>query len=228
MEDTEFDVALVTAAFGQAALTGWRELSIVEAAQDAGLPLARARARFPGPGAVLMRFGLMADQAALSDMQPEPVARDRLFDALMRRFDVLQQHRAGMVALLDALPKMPGLAFALSGATGRSMGWLLEAAGVSAQGVTGRLRAVGLVTVWLYALRAWKTDDSADLSGTMAALDKALDQAERYASYLGGSSAVAAMDEPDTAMIADEAPPLPSAEEFPPPPPPVEAPPSPM
>ncbi len=59
------------------------------------------------------------------------------------------------------------------------MGWMLEAAGLSAAGLRGVVRAETLVGVWLYALRAWKDDESADLSGTMAAMDKALDQAER-------------------------------------------------
>ena len=87
-----------------------------------------------------MRFGLLADQAALADAPSEPLPRDRLFDLLMRRFDVLQQHRAGMLALLRVLPTDPMLTLALGAATGRSMGWMLEAAGVSAAGLTGRVR----------------------------------------------------------------------------------------
>jgi hypothetical protein len=59
------------------------------------------------------------------------------------------------------------------------MAWMLEAAGLSAAGLRGIVRAKTLVGVWLYALRAWKDDESPDLSGTMAAMDKALDQAER-------------------------------------------------
>ena len=185
MDDTEFDTALVTAAFNQAGLTGWRSLSIVEAAQSAGLPLDRARARFPGPAAVLMRFGVMADQAALTETTTEPRARDRLFDLLMRRFDVLQAHRQGVTSLLEALPTDPLLSLALTAATARSMGWMLEAAGISATGFRGQMRAQGLVGVWLYTLRAWKDDASPDLAGTMAALDKALDQAARFSSMLG-------------------------------------------
>lgn len=187
MEDTVFDQELVAAAFEQAALTGWRGLSIVDAARAAGLPLDRARARCPGPGAVLMRFGLMADQAALAQPSGETLARDRLFDLLMQRFDVLQQHRAGMLALLRYLPTDPILSFGLSAATGRSMAWMLEAAGVSAAGITGQMRVAGLVGVWLYALRAWKDDESADLAGTMSALDKGLDQAEKFARSLPGA-----------------------------------------
>ena len=55
--------------------------------------------------------------------------------------------------------------------------------------------------VWLYALRAWKDDDSADLATTMAALDKALDQAARVSDWLGGQATGAASDSPaDDAM----------------------------
>ena len=130
MQDSEFDQALVAAAFEQACPDGGGGDSASSKPRGwRGLPLDRARARCPGPAAVLMRFGLMADQAALAEMPVEKLARDRLFDLLMRRFDVLQQHRAGMLALLHDLPADPALALALSLATGRSMGWLLEAAG---------------------------------------------------------------------------------------------------
>ncbi len=191
MEDADFDRALVAAAFGQAALAGWRRLSLVQAAAAAGLPLDRVRARFPGTGIVLLRFGVIADQAALAQASSEPLVRDRLFELLMRRFDVLQQHRAGVLALLRALPTDPGLALLLSMTTGRSMAWLLDAAGVSTAGVRGRVRVSGLVGVWLYTLRAWQRDESADLAVTMAALDKALDRAEKLSGLVrdGGAAA---------------------------------------
>ena len=59
----------------------------------------------------------------------------------------------------------------LAAATQASMGWMLEAAGASSSGLTGAVRSQGLGAVWLYALRAWRNDESADLSGTMAALE---------------------------------------------------------
>ncbi len=191
MDDTEYDAALVSAAFAQAGLTGWPSLSVVDAARAAGLPLGPARARFPGPVAVLMRFGLIADAAALAETSAEPSPRERVFDLLMRRFDVLQEHREGMLALLRTLPLNPVLSLMLAGATLRSMGWMLDAAGVSVAGLRGQVRANALVGVWLYALRAWQRDESADLAGTMAALDKALDQAERFSGLLGGGASPA-------------------------------------
>lgn len=197
MDDTEFDAALVAAAFAQAAETGWPGLSIVEAARRVGLPLDRARTRFPSPGAVLRRFGVLADAAALAEPATEANPRERIFDLLMRRFDVLQQHRAGMLALLRVLPLHPVLALGLGAATLRSMAWMLETAGLSAAGLRGLVRAEALVGVWLYALRAWKDDDSLDLAGTMAALDRALDQADRLFDMLAPRSVPPADDAMD-------------------------------
>lgn len=189
MNDTEFDHALIASAFEQAALRGWSGLSIAEAARDAGLPLARARARFPGRTALLLRFGVLADQAALGDSGGEIEPRERLFDLVMRRFDALQQHRDGMLALLRALPADPGTALLLYGANLRSMKWMLDGAGVPSGGIVGALRVHGLLAIWLGALRAWERDESPDLSGTMAAVDGGLEQAVRAEGWLPGGPA---------------------------------------
>jgi len=45
--------------------------------------------------------------------------------------------------------------------------------------------AIGLAGVWLATIRAWARDESPDIGGTMAALDSALDRAERIAHSLG-------------------------------------------
>ena len=196
MTDQEFDQALISAAFTLAAASGWAAVSPAAAAREAGLKLEQARIRFPNAQAILLRFGQRADEQALTDALDSGPVRERLFDVVMRRFDALQQHRAGVLALLDSLPLDPGTALVLAGATGNSMGWMLEAAGVSASGWRGALAAQGMVAVWLYTLRAWRTDDSPDLSGTMAALDRALTRAERVAGWLHHTPAEAAEPEP--------------------------------
>jgi ubiquinone biosynthesis protein COQ9 len=189
MDWTEFDRTLIASAFAVAGEHGWHRMSVAEAARRAGLPLDRARARFPGRLAVLARFGRMADQAALAEVPAEGPVRDRLFHLLMRRIDVLAAHRAGVLALLRALPGDPPLALFLGCATRRSMRWMLEAAGVGTYGLRGELRVKGLVGVWLWTLRAWQPDESADLSHTMAALDAALARAERMAGWIGSGVA---------------------------------------
>ena len=180
----EFDEGLIKGAFDLAGREGWEAVSVAGAAREAGLALDEARVRFPGRPAILLKLGRIADRHALADAMETGEPRERLFDLLMRRFDVLQQHRDGVLALLRALPTRPGEALMLAAATRASMAWMLEAAGVSSRGITGALRLQGLGAVWLYTVRAWQKDDSADLSGTMAALDRALERAEQAAAWL--------------------------------------------
>jgi hypothetical protein len=181
MTDDEFDAALVTAAFAVGAQNGWLAVSTAAAARHAGLDLARARARLPGHGAILKKFGVLADRYALTGAMTEGSVKDRLFDILLRRFDFLQLHRAGVVALLRVLPLDAPLAAWLGNETLRSMGWILEGAGVSATGLSGAVTKRGLAVVWGWGLRAWLKDESEDLSATMAAVDVALLRADQIA-----------------------------------------------
>jgi AcrR family transcriptional regulator len=208
MDDAEFDRALVAAAFQVAAEQGWGRVSVAAAARAGGLPLPRARERFPGRAAILVRFGRLADQAALVDAPSEGPVRDRLFDLLMRRIDALQSHRAGVLALLRTLPAKPQVALLLALATRRSMRWMLDAAGASTAGVGGEVRVRGLVAVWLWTVRAWRADQTEDLAPTMAALDAALRRAEQAVEWLGHRSRVPEPSvEPPDAPSTEDAPP---------------------
>jgi ubiquinone biosynthesis protein COQ9 len=185
MTDADFDASLIAAAFRLAAQDGWARVSVAAACREAGLPLAEARARFPSRGSILLGFGRMADQFALTDASADGPVRDRLFELLMRRYDALNAHRDGVTALLRTLPFDPPTALLLACATRASMRWLLQAAGAGGTGLRGELRTKGLVAVWLWGLRAWERDDTEDLSQTMAAVDNALGRAEQFANMLG-------------------------------------------
>ena len=176
--DDQFDSALIQAAMARAETVGWRRVNVADAARAAGLPLDEARVRFPFRSSVLLRLCVLADRAALVDDGSDGSVRERLFDLLMRRIDVLQQYRGGVQAVLRAIPFDPGLALLLGAATADSMSWMAQAAGIDVTGLAGSIRERGLIAVWLQVVRAWDRDASADLSGTMVALDKALDRAE--------------------------------------------------
>jgi len=201
MEDKQLDQGLIAAVFSQAALRGWADVNIAEAARDVELPLDRVRAHFPSRGAVLLRFGIMADQTALATASSEPNPRERLFDMVMSRFDALQQHRAGVLQLLRALRTDPATSLLLYGATLRSMKWLLDGASIPSSGLVGGLRVHGLLALWLYALRAWEADESPDLSATMAAVDRGLDRAIQAENMLPSRSRGPAEDA--AAVFAD-------------------------
>lgn len=171
------DQALITSAFVLIAQHGWNAFSLAEAARLAGLPLSEVRRRFSCKLAVLMHFGRLTDEAALVDALVEGPVRDRIFDIVMRRVDSLQAHRAGVLVLLQDLPRDPLTTLALAPATLRSMAWMLDGVAVSTAGLRGPLRVKGMLALWLYTVRAWQKDETEDLSATMAALDRGLDRA---------------------------------------------------
>ncbi|MCS6933423.1 MAG: TetR family transcriptional regulator [Acetobacteraceae bacterium] len=165
---------------------GWRGTTLSRVAEAAGLPLAELRRLAACPFDLLKLHGEAVDRAVLAGTVPDPAspARERLFDVLMRRFDALQPHRAGIVRFLEDLPRDPLTALRLARLLPVSMAWMLEAARVDASGPLGLARVKGLCGVWLAASRTWMNDASEDLSATMAALDRALDRAEQIARSL--------------------------------------------
>jgi hypothetical protein len=56
---------------------------------------------------------------------------------------------------------------------------MLDGAGIDTTGARGMMRVKGMLGVWLYTVRAWREDETEDLSPTMAALDRALQRAEQ-------------------------------------------------
>lgn len=203
MSEAEFDAALVTAALTIAGNEGWLRTTVPAAAQAAGLPLPQARGRFRGRLSILQRFSQMVDQAALTGVVADGSIRDRLFDLLMRRFDALQANRLGVLAILRALPRTPETALLLACETRNSMRWMLQTAGVTTDGLRGALRIRGLMVVWLYAMRAWERDESADLSTTMAAVDTALQRAEATVKWLQRPGGSAVTERPSTGGEGD-------------------------
>lgn len=195
MNNPDFEVALVDAAFALGAEQGWSSVSPAATARQAGLDLTRARLLFPCTGSILRKFGQQADAFALTHLAIDGSTKDRLFDILMRRFDYLQARRAGVVALMRYLPFCPPLALALTEMNITSMGWLLEGAGIGATGVFGGLKKHGLLVVWLYAMRVWSTDESLDLTATMAAVDEALAKVDGLLARFGGKAPQKGADE---------------------------------
>lgn len=185
MNNQDLKLALVDAAFVLGGTQGWSRVSPAAAAAAAGIELAQARAVFGCNAAILKEFGQQADKFALTGMPDDGSVRDKLFDIILRRFDYLQAHRAGVLALMRHLPLCPPLAVALAELNITSMGWLLEAVGVGATGLSGAVRKRGLLVVWLYALRAWSNDESPDMTATMAAVDEALTKAEALVGRFG-------------------------------------------
>jgi hypothetical protein len=58
------------------------------------------------------------------------------------------------------------------------MHWMLQAAGIDTESHTGRVRVMGLATVYASVFRIWLDDEDAGHARTMAALDRRLRHGE--------------------------------------------------
>jgi AcrR family transcriptional regulator len=181
------DETLIAALWRVIAAHGWPGLTMRRLADEAVTDTASLRERFPTRLDLLLLHGRMMDQAVLAGTIPGQggSARDRIFDVLMRRLDAMQPHRSGILRLFEDMRADPAIALALAPHIGIAMRWMLEAAEIEAKSCQARLLAMGLAGVWLATIRAWAGDDSPDMGATMAALDSALDRAERLARPLG-------------------------------------------
>ncbi len=173
---------IVTATLAEAAITGWRELTLDAVAARAGLSLGQLLLETPTRAHLVGRVIKHIDTrmvANVSALDEADSPRDRLFDVLMRRFDILNQERDGMRAIISGVMRDPCVAALTACRLRRSAAITLGAAGIGAEGPVGFLRVQGLGAIAATGLRAWLNDDTTDLAKTMAAVDRALARAER-------------------------------------------------
>src|SRR5580704_11532782 len=163
------------------------QIGLAEIASEAGLTLTQLHGEFSSAIAIYAAHLKAIDRAVLaadlSDMAEEP-PRERLFDVLMRRLEVLASHREAVRSLLRSARRNPPLALALNGLAVRSQQWMLAAAEINASGPRGVLRAQGLALLFGSVLSTWVRDDDPGLARTMAALDRALARGQRFSGFL--------------------------------------------
>ncbi|HEY7990884.1 MAG TPA: TetR family transcriptional regulator, partial [Stellaceae bacterium] len=164
---------LIAAAMELAAAKGWRNLGLGEIARAADVPLDEAYATFRTKAGLLAGFTRQVNEAVLAGGEAAGTPREKLFELLMRRFDALKAHRTALKAIArDSIGDPTALCGIPIGLN--AMAWMLEAAGISAEGWRGRARCLALAGAYAATLRTFLGDDSDDLSKTMATLDRRL------------------------------------------------------
>lgn len=176
LEDRLVDAAMALAAAGP-----WTGVHLADIARAAGVDLAALYPGYRSKADILGAFIRRVDRSVLTAIEPEAAsdpARDRLFDVLMRRFEVLAPYRPALRSIADAarrdgvtlLSQLPGFA--------ESMRWMLRAARIETAGVAGAVRVAGVMAVMAAVMPRFLDDDD-DLARTMAALDRYLTRGEK-------------------------------------------------
>jgi AcrR family transcriptional regulator len=179
---------IVAASLKLAEELGWQHISLNDIADECGMSLSELYDHCEDKVDVLSMLGRAIDKRTLADMgeiDESLPARDRLFDILMTRFDVMNEIRPGLRSILNSFKCDPKQVVISLPHLCRSMTWMTEAAGLDTTGLTGAAKIFGLSVVYLKTVRVWLADDSEDMSKTMAALDKDLGRAEQCANTFG-------------------------------------------
>ena len=177
---------IIAAFMGLLAEKRFEQIGFADIADAAGVSLADLRGEFGSTLAILAARAKDIDRLVLAggdgDMSDES-PRERLFDVLMRRLELMAADRVALRSLMRSVRCNPGLAVALNGITVRSQQWMLAAAHVPASGPKGMIHAQGLALLYARVLRTFVDDDD-DNARTMAALDRALASGQRWVGFL--------------------------------------------
>lgn len=176
---------IIDAALDLAATRPWHTVSLAEIAAAADMPLTEMFRLFHSKQGIVDGFMAAIDAEVLGAAAAGDSVREKLFDLIMRRFDALNPRKPALKSILAGVPRDPIAALCGAPRFLRSIAMLAETAGVNTSGPIGALRLQGVAGVYLFALRTWLGDDSADHAKTMAALDRALDRAEAVARSVG-------------------------------------------
>ena len=169
---------ILAAALGCAAKQSWADVTLLDIAESANLAISELRDEFTTKTQLIAGLLRAIDDEVLkrAAKRTEGQAnRDRLFDIVMTRFDVLGPHKAALKSIYTSGAADVSLAVPYLS----SQHWMLEAAGISTDGPTGAIRVAGLGMAYALVFRTWLEDDDPGLAKTMAALDRRLRRGER-------------------------------------------------
>lgn len=179
--------AIVAAFMALAAEKNLPDVTLAEVAERAGVTLGELRDAFSSRLDIIAAFVKGVDRAVLDGIDADLADQDtkeKLFDVLMRRLDVLGPHKAAIRNIIKAAMRSPPLAMALNRLAVRSHHWMLAAAGVEVAGPGGAIRAQGLAVAFGRVVRVWLDDEDPALAKTMRAMDEELARAGRAAGML--------------------------------------------
>ena len=173
----------VRAALELAAEGGWKNVTFTAISDRTGLSLADLRRDFIWRTDLLRAFQSEVDAEVLAKAKPpgatEQSPRDRVFDMIMTRFEVMAPYKPALRRISSALCCHPAEAAQLIPSSIVSQYWMLAGAGAKLDPGTG-LRVAGLASIYGKVFRIWLDDDSPGLDRTMAALDRRLKAGEEW------------------------------------------------
>ena len=185
---------IINAALALAEETSWRDLKLSAIAAGAKLSLADVAGEFASKADILAAFMARTDAELLKKIEEDEdgseLPRDRLFDVIMMRLELLEPRKAALRNIARDMRGNPQDLATTTSAALRSQTWMLAGAGIEDSGMQALLKTGGLAYLYARVFQVWLDDDDAGLSKTMAELDRRLRQGETLLERSGAPVAV--------------------------------------
>ena len=132
---------IVTAALRLAAERPWADVTLLDIAEASGSGLVDLRKEFGSKSKIVQAFMREIDDVVLAKAkrpQPGTLPRDAIFEIVMSRFDAMQPYKAGLKSIMASMGFDTDVAKRLFA----SQAWMLNAAGIPLDGMSGTVRVV--------------------------------------------------------------------------------------
>ena len=133
---------------------------------------------FDGKSAIVRSFVRAVDDELLRKAKrplPGEGPRDALFEVIMARLDLLGPYKPALRSIVETAETD----LSMVRTTLASQHGMLQAAGIDTSGATGRVRTLGLTSLYASVFKTWLDDEDPGMARTMAALDRRLRRGER-------------------------------------------------
>ena len=180
----DFEKKIAHAALRVAASRGWKAVTLDQIAKAAKVPVVTIKKNFKSANEILPAIirtvtAETATHLGKPDIRASP--RDRIFEVMMARFDVLQKYRKAIVSIIVESRRDSGMLCVLFPAQSQAMREMLTLAGLDKNQLKQPewVTAAGMGAIYLAALRIWHRDETLDMARTMASLDRYLRWGEK-------------------------------------------------
>ena len=160
---------------------GWEQFSIEKLSTKEKIPL---KVYFKCKYSIVEKFSRMIDKNVESKLRikdfKDSSKKDILFELIMMRFDEMEEFKGSLARVLDASKKTPILISIITQNVMNTMDFFLELSNSYNNYAFDVLKKNFLFLIYSITFKTWLTDNTEDLSKTMAELDRLLSTAENF------------------------------------------------
>ena len=163
---------------------GWNKFSIEKLSAKENIPVKNLKIFFKCKYSIVDKFSTMIDQNIESKLRIEDFKdsskKDILFELIMMRFDEMEEFKGSLAKVLDASKNKPLMISIITKNVMNTMDFFLELSNSYNNYAFDLLKKNFLFIIYSITFKTWLSDNTEDLSKTMAELDKLLSTAENF------------------------------------------------